>query len=113
MRWPSIHLDARYQAVGADNYRMAPTRFVVAVALTALAAVRVGWKPAALWAGVLLAFETWSVLVSRPMAKGPVGPALKWSYFIDASILVWIWSAYGLILWTGPTLGSALAAIVF
>jgi signal transduction histidine kinase len=106
-------LDARYQAVGVESYRMAPTRAAIAVALTLLAGFGVGWPLASAWAAALLIFEGASVLVTRRMSKGQSDEAVRRTYFWCCTFAVPVWTSYGLILWTGPTTACAFAAVAF
>jgi len=63
-------LDARYQAVGVESYRMAGTRAVIAVVMTLLAGFGVSWSIAGAWAAAVLISEGWGILVTRAMTKG-------------------------------------------
>ena len=106
-------LDARYQAVGVESYRMAGTRAVIAVVMTLLAGFGVSWSIAGAWAAAVLISEGWGILVTRAMTKGPVGASTLWSYFWGCNLGIPVWTVYGLILWTGPTQACAIAAVAF
>ena len=106
-------LDARYQAVGVESYRMAPTRAAIAVALTLLAGFGVGWPIAIVWAAALLVFEGWGVIVTRSMGEAPASDRQMWAYFWSSAFAVPIWTSYGLILWTGRSEACAFAAVAF
>src|SRR5512141_783192 len=113
MRWSAI-LDARYAAVGAQSYRMAPLRLGTAVAATVLSGAAAGWDKALAWAAALLVFETWGLIASRPLEKRPPGSrAALLSFFWANTGMSLLWSGFGLILWLGPTTACHLAAITF
>jgi signal transduction histidine kinase/AmiR/NasT family two-component response regulator len=108
-----LWLDARYQAVGAESYRMAPTRAVIAVVLTLLAGFAVSWPLAAAWAASIAVFESWGLTATRRMARGPIAVATQWSYFWCSNFAIPAWTSYGLILWTGHSAACAPAAVAF
>jgi signal transduction histidine kinase/CheY-like chemotaxis protein len=108
-----VLLDARFAAVGAESYRMAPTRAAIAVALGLVAGCAVGWPITGAWAAFLVICESWSVLATRPIAMGRVAGSTLTNYFWCSLFGVPAWTLYGLILWTGPTEGCAFAAIAF
>ena len=108
-----VWLDARYQAVGAESYRMAPMRGVIAVVLPLLAGVAVSWPLAAAWAALIVVGEGWALTVTRRMTGGPVAIATQWSYFWSSNFGVPAWTSYGVILWSGHSQACALAAVAF
>jgi signal transduction histidine kinase/CheY-like chemotaxis protein len=110
---PRHWLDARYQSTGAESYRMAATRGLIAVALTALAGFAVSWTLALVWFAALSAGEAWAIVLTRPMGKGPVSARRLWDYFWASNLGIPIWTSYGLILWTGPTEACGFGAVAF
>ncbi len=110
---PGALLDARYQAVGADSFRMAPTRAFVAIALTLLAGFGVGWPLALLWVALLFAVEGPGFLLTYRIGE-PTAPRWRlWVFFSTTCLGVPIWTAYGLILWSGRSEACAFAAVAF
>jgi signal transduction histidine kinase/CheY-like chemotaxis protein len=106
-------LDARFQAVGAENYRMAPTRAAIAVALAVVVGVGVSWALAAIWLAATAASEIWSFFATRHVARNPTDAAGLRSFFLCSLVGVPVWTLYGLILWTGPSMACAFAAVAF
>ena len=106
-------LDARFAAVGAEAFRMAPTRLVLAAALALLAGFSVGWPVALVWGAGVAASETWTFVATRSIAGGTVDRSMLWRYVGCTVVGIPVWSAFGFILWTGPSLACALAGVVF
>jgi signal transduction histidine kinase/ActR/RegA family two-component response regulator len=106
-------LDARYQAVGMEACRMTPTRAMIAAALTALAGLGVGWVQALAWGGAVMVSEAWTFLSTRRMAGGPPSRASLLNYFWCTTFGVPVWSAFGLMLWMGPSEACRLAAAAY
>ncbi|HLI65098.1 MAG TPA: ATP-binding protein [Caulobacteraceae bacterium] len=107
----SALLDARYQAVGAENFRMAPTRAFIAVALTVLAGFGVGWGIALPWGAAVLLIDGLSSLICRPMGKGPVSQGRLLAFFWSSCVGVPVWTIYGFLLWSGHSEACAFAAV--
>jgi signal transduction histidine kinase len=106
-------LDARYQSVGREAYRMTPARSLIAAVLTALAGLAVGWPQALAWGGAVFLSEAWTFLSTRPMAKGRASSATLWSYFWCTNFGAPIWSVFGLMLWAGPSEACRFAAAAY
>ncbi len=106
-------LDARYQAVAAQACRMTPTRLVIAAALSVLIGLAIGGPQAFVWGAAVFASEAWLFLSTRGMASGPLRPGALWNYFWCTNLSLPIWSAFGLILWTGPGEACRLAAAAY
>jgi signal transduction histidine kinase/AmiR/NasT family two-component response regulator len=108
-----VWLDARYQAVGAESYRMAPMRAGIALVLAAIAGAAVSWTLAAAWLGALAVFEGFVLVLTQPMGKVKVGAGTLWAYFWSCNFAIPTWTSYGLILWTGHSAVCAPAAVGF
>ena len=111
-------LDERFAAVGAEAFRMTPTRMAIAAALAILAGFGVGWPAALTWGAAVMVSEMLTVLVSRRLARTEAAGesptrATLWAYLWCTIVGVPIWTAFGLMLWTGPTAACALAAVAF
>ncbi|HEX3916422.1 MAG TPA: ATP-binding protein [Caulobacteraceae bacterium] len=106
-------LDARYVAVGVESYRMAPTRFVIAVVLMLLAGFAVSWTLALAWAGALIVFEGWALVLTSDINRGRVSEPTLWAYFWSSNFAIPVWTSYGLILWSGHSAACAPAAVGF
>jgi two-component system, sensor histidine kinase len=106
-------LDDRFDAVGVEAYRMAPSRAAIAVALTLTAGFSVDWTQALAWSAVLAVTEVWSLLATAPMARSRSSPGARLHYFWATAFGVPAWTAFGLILWLAPRTACHLAAIAF
>jgi signal transduction histidine kinase len=106
-------MDARYVAVGADSFRMAPMRLAILAGLMAIAGLGVGWTPAMAWALGPLASEAVLWPISRRMARGTHTQRDLWGFFGHSLWGVPAWTAYSLILWNGPSEACRIAAAVY
>jgi signal transduction histidine kinase/ActR/RegA family two-component response regulator len=106
-------LDGRLAAVGVQAFRMGPTRLVLVAVLVPLAGIAVGWPVASAWGAAILASEAWVLLATRPMAQGKASRATLWNYFWSTAVGAPLWTAFGLILWSGHSHASPVAAAAF
>ena len=106
-------LDARYQSVGAEACRMTPTRLVIAAALTVLAGLAVGWPKALVWGAAVSISEVWTFYSTRRFASGTADRAALWNYSGASVFGAPVWSAFGLLLWMGPSEAAHVAAAAY
>jgi signal transduction histidine kinase/ActR/RegA family two-component response regulator len=107
-------LDNRYRAVGAESYRMAPLRLATAMAAAVVLSAAVGWRETGIWAAALVGFETWGLIVSRPLQR-QANPHRGWlvSFFWANMGMSLLWSGVGVLFWLSPRPVCHLAAIAF
>jgi signal transduction histidine kinase len=106
-------MDARYVAVGADGFRMAPMRLTILAGLVVIAGLGVGWTPAMAWGLFPLASEAFLWPINRRMARGTHTERDLWGFFGHSLWGVPAWTAYSLILWQGPSEACRIAAAVY
>jgi signal transduction histidine kinase len=106
-------MDARYVAVGADGFRMAPMRLAILAGLMVIAGLGVGWTPAMAWALLPLASEAVIWPATRRMANGTHTDRDLWAFFGHSLWGVPAWTAYSLILWQGPSEACRIAAAIY
>ena len=106
-------LDDRFEAVGAEAFRVAPARAGFVAILTSIIGFGVSWTVALAWAGALLVVEAWTWVVTARMGKPGCPPAVRLQYFWVTLLGVPLWTAFGLMLWVAPGPVCHLAAIAY
>jgi signal transduction histidine kinase len=106
-------MDARYIAVGADSFRMAPMRLTILAGLVVIAGLGVGWTPAMAWGLFPLSSEAFLWPINRRMARGTHTERDLWGFFGHSLWGVPAWTAYSLILWQGPSEACRIAAAIY
>jgi len=106
-------MDARYVAVGADSFRMAPMRLGILAGLVVIAGLGGGWIPALAWGCFPLLSEAILWPISRRMARGTHTERDLWGFFGHSLWGVPAWTAYSYILWQGPSEACRVAAAIY
>ncbi|MGZ3347283.1 MAG: ATP-binding protein [Caulobacteraceae bacterium] len=106
-------LDARYVAVGAESFRMAPVRLVIMAFLIVIAGMGVGWTWPLGWGALALTSEAVMFPITRRLSRGAFSRSDVWAYFGHSLWGVPVWTSYSLLLWFGPSDACRLAAAIF
>jgi signal transduction histidine kinase/ActR/RegA family two-component response regulator len=109
----STLLDERFEAVGADSFRMARARAVFAVILALLLGLALSWMQALSWLAALLATEICLWVVTAPMGTPDSPPGARLAYFWATLISVPIWIAFGPMMWLGHRPVCQMTAAAF